>query len=187
MTTGLFRPLSGNSIIKTLSDLVTKLALLNIRNDGNNNCFEYSILAALHPFNHNPANPHLYNKFFPELNMAGIETPIAISSIPKFESQNVSISVNVMVRDEKDFVPIYTSKFCNQRPNHVNLLLLSQGDKRHYVLIKIFVDSLHIGRITMVKLSSVRIAVIHSQNKAVSTITVPHAVNIPLKPRDIPK
>ena len=68
--------------------------------------------------------------------MAGIETPVAISSIPKFESQNVSISVNVLVRDEKDFVPIYTSKFCNQRPNHVNLLLLSQGDKRHYVLVK---------------------------------------------------
>jgi len=41
----------------------------------------------------------------------------------------------VLVRDEKNFVPICTLKFCNKRPNHVNLLLLSQGDKYHYVLV----------------------------------------------------
>ena len=32
-----------------------------------------------------------------ELDMTGIETPIALSSIPKFESQNSSISINVIV------------------------------------------------------------------------------------------
>jgi len=68
--------------------------------------------------------------------MNGIETPVALSSISKFETQNPTISINVLVYDEKELIPIYTSKHCNQRPNHINLLLLSKGDKFHYTLIR---------------------------------------------------
>ena len=71
-----------------------------------------------------------------ELDMTGIETPIVLSSIPKFETQNPSISINVLVYEGKKLIPVYTSKFCNQRPHHVNLLLLSKGDKFHYTLLK---------------------------------------------------
>ena len=67
--------------------------------------------------------------------MTGIETPVALSSIPKFEDRNPTISINVLVYEKKDLIPLYTSKFCNQRPHHVNLLLLSKGDKFHYTLI----------------------------------------------------
>ena len=70
-----------------------------------------------------------------ELDMTGIETPVALSFIPKFESQNSSISINVSVYEGKELIPVYTSKFCNQRPNHVNLLLVSKGDKFHYTLV----------------------------------------------------
>jgi len=70
-----------------------------------------------------------------ELDMTGIETPVALSSIPKFESQNSSISVNVTVYEGKELIPIYTSKFCNQRPHHANLMLLSKGDNFHYTLV----------------------------------------------------
>ena len=69
------------------------------------------------------------------LDMTGIKTPVALSSIPKFESQNSSISINVLVYEEKELIPVYTSKFCNQRPHHVNLLLLSKKDKFHYTLV----------------------------------------------------
>ena len=55
--------------------------------------------------------------------MTGIETPVALSSIPKFESQNPSLSVNVLVYENKEVIPVYTSKFCNQRPNHANLFV----------------------------------------------------------------
>jgi len=67
--------------------------------------------------------------------MTGIQTPVTLSSIPKFEIRNPTISINVLVYDKKDLIPVYTSKFCNQRPNHINLLLLSKGDKFHYTLI----------------------------------------------------
>jgi len=133
---GVFRPTAGSSFIPTPAEIAKKNAIINIRNHNNNKCFQYSVLAALHPATSHKNNPYTYNKFFPELDMTDIETPVALSSILKFESQNPTISVNVLVYEKKDLIPVYTSKFCNQRPNHVNLLLLSKGDKFQYTLIR---------------------------------------------------
>ena len=110
-------------------------AIINPRNF-DNNCFQYSILAALHPATSHLNNPYTYTKYLSELDMTGIETPVSLSSIPKFESQNPTISVNVLVYEKKDLIPVYTSKFLNERTHHINLLLLSNGDKFHYTLIK---------------------------------------------------
>jgi len=132
---GSFRPAAGSSFIPTPAEIKKKMAIVNIRNHNSNDCFQYSVLAAVHPASNNATNPYTYNKFTSELVMTGIETPVALSSIPKFESQNSSISVNVLVYEGNELIPIYTSKFCNQRPHHVNLLLLSKGDKFHYTLV----------------------------------------------------
>jgi len=132
---GSFRPTAGSSIILTPAEILKKKAIINIRNHNSNNCFQYSVLAAVQPATSNLSHLYTYNKFMSGLDMTGIETPVALSSIPKFESQNSSISINVLVYEEKDLIPVYTSKFYNQRPHHVNLLLLSKGDKFHYTLV----------------------------------------------------
>ena len=98
---GVFRPLAGSSFIPTPAEIAKKRAVINIRNRNNNNCFQYSILAALHPSSINMSKSCSYDKYFSELDMTGIETPVALSSIPKFESQNPSISVNVLVYENK--------------------------------------------------------------------------------------
>jgi len=128
-------PHDPTSFIPTPAEILKKKAIINIRNHNSNDCFQYSVLAAVHTATSNLSHPSTYNKFMKELDMTGIETPVALSSIPKFESQNSSISVNVLVYEEKLLIPVYTSKFCNQRPHHVNLLLLSKGDKFHYTLV----------------------------------------------------
>ena len=95
---GVFRPLAGSSFIPTPAEIAKKQAVINVRNHNSNNCFQYSILAALHPPQNRYTNsPYTYSKFMKELDMTGIETPVALSSIPKFESQNPSIWVNVLV------------------------------------------------------------------------------------------
>jgi len=132
---GSFHPTAGSSFIPTRAEIKKKMAIINVRNHNSNNCFQYSVLEAVHPATSNLSNPYTYNKFMKELDMTGIETPVALSSIPKFESQNSSISINVLVCEEKELIPVYTSKFCNQRPHYVNLLLLSKGDKFHYTLV----------------------------------------------------
>jgi len=132
---GSFHPTAGSSFIPTPAEIKKKMAIINIRNHNSNNSFQYSVLAAVHPATSNLSNPYTYNKFMKVLDMTGIKTPVALSSIPKFESQNSSISINVLVYEEKELIPVYTSTFCNQRPHHVNLLLLSKGDKFHYTLV----------------------------------------------------
>ena len=126
----------GSSFIPTLPALAGKRALKNIQNVDDDWCFQYSILASLHPVNTNAHLPSSYAKFMCELNMNGVDSPVALSSIPKFEQQNPSISVNVLAHHEGDIVPIYNSHFCNTRKHHVNLLMLTSDDgKYHYTLV----------------------------------------------------
>ena len=64
------------------------------------------------------------------------QTPVPLSSIDKFEKQNAEISVNVLYLDNRDIIPVRTSKFYNHRKNHVNLLMLTNQDKFHYTSIQ---------------------------------------------------
>ena len=69
--------------------------------------------------------------------MNGIQTPVDVLSTDKFEKQNVDISVNVLgVHDDRDIISIRTSKFCSQRKHHVNLLMLTDQNKFHYVSVQ---------------------------------------------------
>ena len=72
------------------------------------------------------------------LNMNDIDVPVHVSSIEKFENQNPEISVNILqaLNEKQDIVPIYISKFGNQRQYHVNLLMLTYGDKFHYTSVQ---------------------------------------------------
>ena len=183
----MFRPTAGSSFIPTPAEIIKKKAIINVRNHNSNDCFRYSILAALHPATNHRNHPYTYNKYLNELDMTGIQTPVALSSIPKFEIRNPTISVNVLVYEKKDLIPVYTSKFCNQRPNHINLLLLSKGDKFHYTLITSLsrlVDdrSQHNGKTFVCKYY------LHPfVTNTVSRITFPNAVGIPPNTSSIPR
>ena len=67
----------------------------------------------------------------------GIDYPVKISQIPKFEKQN-EIRINVFGYDEKEkythIFPRYVSDF--DFNTTVNLLLISNGVQSHYILIK---------------------------------------------------
>ncbi|XP_028416042.1 uncharacterized protein LOC114539623 [Dendronephthya gigantea] len=75
---------------------------------------------------------HHYQQFQDELDLAGIEFPVTVDKIEKFERQN-NISVNVLGFEDVLF-PIYITK--EHFDTHVNLLLYSQGTTRHYCRIK---------------------------------------------------
>ena len=96
----------------------------------------WSVLTALHPIplKANPERIHHYRPYVDEVNLDGIEYPVNVSRIPKFEKQN-KIAVNVLGFEEGDLFPVYLTK---EREFYVqvNLLLFSKGEKRHYCLIK---------------------------------------------------
>jgi len=100
-------------------------------------CFVWSVLAALHPADHNPNRLSNYVDYENSLDISGLAFPLAVKDVPKFEKQNPSISVNVLCSgDEGGFVPLHVSKE-RDRPHHVNLFLIEGADEtRHYVWLK---------------------------------------------------
>ena len=85
----------ASSYIPLPKEIEKKRACLNIQNR-DQKCFLWCVLAQLHPVEHGK-HPYRVSKYRPyenEINMSGIEYPVKISSIDKFERQN-DISVNV--------------------------------------------------------------------------------------------
>ena len=69
-----------------------------------------------------------------ELNRQGIEFPVSTKDYTKSEEQN-SINVNVFGYEDKQFYPIFIFK---HNEDVLNLLLITEGEKQHYVLVKDF-------------------------------------------------
>ena len=66
--------------------------------------------------------------------MEGVEYPVKISQVSKFESLNPGLSINVFGFENNELFPLYITK--GKKELHVNLLLFSQGSQRHYCLIR---------------------------------------------------
>ena len=76
-----------------------------------------------------------YKKYVDTLNYYGIEFPVSIKQIPKIEEQN-NISINVFGYENKQRFPSYVSK--NVLETNLDLLLIMEDEKQHYVWIKDF-------------------------------------------------
>ena len=131
--TVVYEPLKGNSYIPLPPKLAQKKAIINMQNE-DNKCFTWSVLRAL-----NPREEHAeridkgLKKKEDSLNMTGIAYPVQLNALDKFERQNPTISINVFGHEES-VCPLRVSK-CDDR-EVVNLLLISDDEKRHYCLIK---------------------------------------------------
>ena len=133
-----FNQIGGSSFLPLPPSIVATRSCLNIRNS-DEKCFVYSVLAKLHPldYKNNANRSSKYEKFESELNLDGLEFPLPVKQVPKFERQNPSISVNVLHLDEESqsIMPLLITKQ-KDRQHHINLLLISNDEKRHYVLIQ---------------------------------------------------
>jgi len=97
-------------------------------------CFKWSVTRALNPKDKNSekVDDDLIEQA-KELNWKGINFPASWKDINKFETNNPTISVNVFGY-EKDVYPLNISNY--KRETEVNLLLIDNGEKQHYCLIK---------------------------------------------------
>ena len=82
----------------------------------------------------------IYLEYEKEFNLLGIQFPMTLKDIPKFERlNNVSISVYAYqaAGGQEGFIyPLKVTTEVNKR--HVNLLLIADDDKSHYCFIKDF-------------------------------------------------
>ena len=109
--------------------------VINPKNENDEECFKWAVTVALHheEIKSHPERISNIMRYTNNYNWSGLKFPVAINDIGKFEKNN-GISVNVLgVKGQKPY-PLRISKYSGQKT--VNLLLITDGEKRHYTAIK---------------------------------------------------
>lgn len=148
-----YNPFKASSFIKTPEDIIRKQALINVQNN-DELCFVYSVLSYFFRKQNRTVNLHRAEKYRDlenhlatfKINVGGLDFPLKIHDIHKFEAQNHHISINVFglqktrksihkSSTKKKIIhevigPFYHTKV--RKINHINLLLLSDNNNVHF-------------------------------------------------------
>ncbi len=132
-----YRPLAARGRVKLPEALALKRAILNIKSrKDDKKCFVWCILAALFPVPHgqNGNQVSKYAKYEKRLKLKGIDMPVSLRQIPKFERQN-RLHVNVY-HYPKELEPLYVSPGQEDGRKLINLLMIKDRlGNAHYCLI----------------------------------------------------
>ena len=127
-----YQPVAGRSYLPLPEKLANKKAIVNVQNK-DNNCFLWSVLAGLHPARKHSERVSWYRPYLHTLKYDHMPMPVISKDLRKFEKEN-HLAINVFGYD-KHVYPLYIT---DRRDNvtHINLLLITRGESRHYCLIK---------------------------------------------------
>ena len=130
-----YNPLRGEAWVALAKELANKNAIINPQNK-DDKCFLWCVLRALNP---TKDHPERIDKKLKEkentLNMEGIEYPVSLKDIDKFEKQNPSIFITVFGYEDKSVYVLRNSENTNREHNVILLLIKEQG-VNHYCLVK---------------------------------------------------
>ena len=131
-----YQPMKGSSYIKLPQELRnSSKGLINMKNE-DNECFRWCHIRYLNPVDKDPQRIKKSDKqYIQDLDYTGIEFPVTTQQYNKIEKQN-EIRINVFGYENKQPYPIYVSK--EKYDIQMNLLLITENDNKHYVLIKDF-------------------------------------------------
>ena len=129
-------PVNAGSYIELPQELKNRKAIINMKNQ-DDKCFMWCVLRALNPKDKNAEriDNDLKNKVN-TLNMEGIQYPVSLRGIDRFEHLNPEISITVLGYNEEEKVyPLKVSKYTGCEHDIV-LLLIKDGENSHYCLVK---------------------------------------------------
>ena len=126
-----YSPLRGEICIELPKELANKKAIINIKNE-DNKCFLWCVLRALNlKDNHSERVDGNLKLKENTLNMKGIEYPVSLKDIDKFENRNQTICITVFGYDGKIVYPLRNSNNTD-REHKIRLMLI----EKHYCLVK---------------------------------------------------
>ena len=131
-----YQPMKPSSYIKLPQELRHhRKGLINMKNE-DNECFRWCHIRHLNPQDKNPQRIKKSDKeYINKLDYSGIEFPVTTKQYNKIEKQN-EININVLGYENKQPYPIYVSK--EKYDDELDLLMITEDDNKHYVLIKDF-------------------------------------------------
>ena len=131
-----YQPMKASSYIQLPIELRNSAkGLINLQNK-DNECFRWCHIRHLNMQDKYPQRIKNCDKtYIDKLNYSGIEFPVTIKQLNQIEKQN-EININVFGYEEKQPYPIYVSK--EKHEDHMELLLITKDENKHYVLIKDF-------------------------------------------------
>ena len=130
-----YNPIGGSSYIPLPKALVSKKAIVNMKND-DDECFKWCVARALHPIEHNAERVSKILRVQAEkYSWESLKFPATLRDIDKFEKDNLDIAINVFGYERKRVYPLRISKY-SERPAVINLLLIDKDGKQHYCWIK---------------------------------------------------
>ena len=127
----------GSSHIELPGWIAKKKAVINPKNE-DAECFKWAVIAALYheEINKNPERVSKLRPFAEQYDWEGLEFPMALNKIAKFEKRNYEIAVNVLFVSKKSIFIARRSEFNSKRSKPVNLLMITDGENRHYTAVK---------------------------------------------------
>ena len=131
-----YTPLHGSSYIELPTELRNlKKGLINMKNK-DDKCFRWCHIRHLNPQAKDPQRIKKVDKeMINELNYDGIAFPVSQKHYNKVEKQN-NIRINVFGYEKGQPFPIHISKETFE--DQMNIILITEDEKKHYVLIKDF-------------------------------------------------
>ena len=121
----------GSSYLPLPDWLARKKAIVNPQND-DEECFKWSVIAAENVGMKDPQQVSNLRKFTDNYDWSGLEFPVSIKDIGKFETRN-NISVNVLAVEGRD---IYIHRKGRKMGREINLLMVCEDGIWHYTAIK---------------------------------------------------
>ena len=127
----------GASHIELPKWIAEKKAVINPKNE-DEECFKWAVVASLHheAIEKDPQRVSKLRPFAEQYDWEGLEFPMALNKISKFEKRNPEIAVNVLFVSKKNIFIARRSEFNGKRGKQANLLMIVDGENRHYTAVK---------------------------------------------------
>ena len=129
----------GGSYIDSPKWLKNKKATINPKNE-DDKCFQYALTVALNHerIKNNPERMSKIKPFIDQYDWKEIDFPSTGKDWKKFESNNKSIALNILYvpYNTEKIRHAYKSKYNLTRENQVILLMITHGEKWHYLAVK---------------------------------------------------
>ena len=111
--------------------------MINKKNN-DEKCFKWAVIAALHheDIKLHPERISLLQHYEGHYNWNGLEFPLAIQKIGKFERNNPGIAINVLFNKKENIYTAQRSELNRKCCKQANLLMIVDAESRYYTTIK---------------------------------------------------